>query len=105
MTPVQERKRQLETRRRTLRARLERIEGELDTQDSRDWEDRAIEREDDEVLEGIGLAAQRELRMVEAALERVATGEYGLCVRCGEAIAEERLDLLPHTPFCQRCAP
>jgi len=56
------------------------------------------------VLEGIGIAGQRELRMVEAALERIAAGEYGHCVRCGEAIAEGRLDLLPHTPFCQRCA-
>jgi len=104
MAAIQDRKRQLEARRKTLTARLARIEGELDAHDSRDWEDLAIEREDDEVLEGIGIAGQRELRMVEAALERIAAGEYGHCARCGEAIAEERLDLLPHTPFCQRCA-
>lgn len=105
MTSLQERKRQLEARRRALTARLHRIEGELDAHDTRDWEDLAIEREDDEVLEGIGLAGQRELRAVEAALGRIAAGEYGHCARCGEPIAEERLDLLPHTPFCQRCAP
>lgn len=105
MASLQERKRQLEARRRALQARLQRIEGELDAHDTRDWEDLAIEREDDEVLEGIGLAGQRELRAVEAALARIVAGEYGTCARCGEPIAEERLDLLPHTPFCQRCAP
>ncbi|MBP9049488.1 MAG: TraR/DksA C4-type zinc finger protein, partial [Tabrizicola sp.] len=31
-------------------------------------------------------------------------GSYGDCVRCGEPIAEARLDTLPWTPLCRRCA-
>lgn len=105
MTPVSERKRQLLARRAALLARLQAIEGELESHDSRDWEDMAIEHEGDEVLEGIGEAGAREIRMIDAALRRIETGEYGHCVRCGAEIGEARLDLLPFTPFCRSCAP
>ena len=64
-----------------------------------------MERESDEVLEDLGLSAQHEMRMIDAALRRVEDGEYGYCVKCGAQIAEERLDVLPATPFCRDCAP
>lgn len=43
---------------------------------------------------------QRERSIIEAALQRLAAGEYGYCVTCGEAIGEARLALDPATPFC-----
>ena len=45
-----------------------------------------------------------ELRQIEAALGRLAEGDYGFCVSCGEAIAIERLELNPTTPICIDCA-
>jgi RNA polymerase-binding transcription factor DksA len=39
-----------------------------------------------------------------AALERMREGEYGTCVDCGESIAEGRLEAIPETQFCVRCA-
>ena len=104
MTPVSQRKEQLETRLRDLQARLAAIETELESHQSKDWEDLAIERESDEVLEGMGLSGQHEIRQIEAALDRIATGVYGNCVTCDGPIAQERLDVLPHTPFCSACA-
>lgn len=104
MTTVAERKSALETRLAQLGARLTEIGEELDSHQSRDWEELATEREGDEVLEEMGLSAQNEIRMIEAALKRVAEGEYGFCVTCGAEIAPERLDLLPATPFCRDCA-
>ena len=104
MTPLASRKAQLETRMADLKARLGKIEAELDSHQSKDWEDLATEREEDEVLEGMGVSGQHEIRMIEAALARIAEGEYGHCTRCGAPIAEERLDVLPHTPFCRTCA-
>ena len=104
MIPVSQRKVQLETRLRDLHARLASIETELDTHESKDWEDLATERESDEVLEGMGLSGQQEIRQIEAALARIGSGEYGICVTCGEPISEERLDVLPYTPFCRDCA-
>jgi RNA polymerase-binding transcription factor DksA len=104
MTPLAARKTQLLARMADLRTRLVRIGDELDSHQSKDWEDLATEREEDEVLEGMGTSGQQEIRMIEAALKRVEAGEYGFCTQCGAEIAAERLDVLPHTPFCRTCA-
>lgn len=97
-------KAQLEARAAELTARLNRIDAELDEPAPKDWEDLAIEREGDEVLETMGAAGQQELRQIAAALERIAEGTYGVCVACGGEISDERLDLVPYTPFCADCA-
>ncbi len=47
---------------------------------------------------------QQRIRRVEAALERLADGDYGWCVRCGEAIASARLEADPAVPTCVGCA-
>ncbi len=103
-TSAAARKAQLTARLAALRGRLDGIEAELDSHASQDWEDLATEREGDEVLEGMGLSGQQEIRQIEAALARLAAGDYGFCAKCGAEIGEERLNLLPQTPFCRACA-
>ncbi len=104
MTSLDERRKQLQTRRAELVARMQAVEEELGSHADPDWEDMAVERETDEVLEGMGLSAQTEVARIDAALKRVDAGEYGICVKCGATISEERLDLVPFTPFCHHCA-
>lgn len=104
MTAIDIRKTQLRKRLADLNGRLAGIETELEGHTNPDWEELATLREGDEVLEGIGLSGQHEIRMIEAALKRIDDGEYGYCVRCGSAIAPERLDAVPYTPFCHGCA-
>ena len=104
MTSIKNRKIALEARLTDLQSRMGAIQQELASHQDQDWEEMATEREGDEVLEGMGLSAQAEVRAIRAALGRVASGEYGVCVRCGAAIAEERLDLLPYAPLCRDCA-
>lgn len=104
MTAIIDRKAQLLARLGDLNARLASIETELDSHHNADWEELAVEREGDEVLESMGVSGQQELRMIEAALQRIDSGEYGFCMKCGAVIREERLDVLPFTPFCQSCA-
>lgn len=104
MKPIATRKAELLARLATLQGRLAGIEAELDSHDSRDWEDLATEREGDEVLERLGQDGQNEIRMIEAALARIADGEYGFCAKCGGPIAEARLDAIPYTPHCRACA-
>ena len=94
----------LTDRRAALLKDLDQIEDALDDEPSKDWEDRAAERQGDEVLEAMGHHDQEELRRIDAALARHAAGEYGACVKCGEDIAPERLDAVPETPFCAKCA-
>jgi DnaK suppressor protein len=44
------------------------------------------------------------LAEIEAALRRIKDGRYGICEECGLSIPVERLQALPWTPFCVRCA-
>ena len=105
MKSDQVRRSELEARQAQLRARMVEIDTELDSHVEQDWEDAASKQEDDEVLDELDMAARQELRMIEAALQRLDAGEYGYCVTCGERIDEARLDLLPATPFCRLHAP
>lgn len=43
------------------------------------------------------------LEAVDAALERIEAGTFGVCVSCHGRIAAERLEALPHADVCARC--
>ena len=49
-------------------------------------------------------ARARDLQRIDAALRRIAEGEYGFCAECGEAIAEKRLAVDPMASLCIACA-
>jgi len=44
------------------------------------------------------------LEQIEAALDRVDAGLYGVCVECEGKIPKARLEVLPPTPYCVKCA-
>lgn len=44
------------------------------------------------------------LEQVVAALEKIADGSYGACEECGGRIPRARLEVIPDTPFCVKCA-
>ena len=102
MKTKEEREQQLRARLGVLTARLQRIETELVT--PLDGGEPAEERDDEEVLEDLGTAGLLEIRMIEAALDRIANDSYGTCAVCGDPIGEKRLDVLPQTPTCRNCA-
>lgn len=43
------------------------------------------------------------MRQVQAALDLIDRGEYGLCRRCENPIGFRRLKVRPETPFCLAC--
>jgi RNA polymerase-binding protein DksA len=43
------------------------------------------------------------LKAIEAALERIEHGDYGLCVECGDLISEKRLEAVPAAELCINC--
>jgi DnaK suppressor protein len=45
----------------------------------------------------------RTVEEIDAALQRIADGSYGSCVRCGAAIPAERLEFRPHAARCVAC--
>jgi DnaK suppressor protein len=104
MATIEERKAQLEARRAELTRRVDALEDELESPTPEEPDEQAIDIEQDEVREDLGDAAVREIRMIDAALDRIAKGTYGICTNCGNEIAEARLDAVPATPLCAECA-
>jgi RNA polymerase-binding transcription factor DksA len=49
-------------------------------------------------------AVKARLREIEEALARVEAGTYGTCENCGREIDIARLEAIPYTPLCMRCA-
>ena len=47
---------------------------------------------------------RQELTRTERALARMASGDYGLCQRCGEEIPQARLQAIPDAVVCLTCA-
>ncbi|GAA0906388.1 hypothetical protein GCM10009559_74770 [Pseudonocardia zijingensis] len=55
-------------------------------------------------LQGLRDGARRDLAALDRAEERLADGGYGRCARCGDDIAEARLEALPAAETCISCA-
>lgn len=47
---------------------------------------------------------QRRLQRARRALERLDAGTYGTCVKCGNDIPAGRLEIMPESLRCVRCA-
>lgn len=87
-----------------LTRRLNSVQADLQKRHSADWSEQAQERENDEVLEEIARRTAEELQQIERGLKRLDNADYGLCSVCGEAIAAERLAVLPEAHTCIKCA-
>ena len=44
-----------------------------------------------------------QLRLVEEALERLDSGDYGVCLACEEPVASKRLLAVPWARYCIKC--
>jgi RNA polymerase-binding protein DksA len=65
--------------------------------------DSATETVDREIEQTLEDNAEHLLASIDAALGRIEDGSYGRCDRCGEAIADERLEALPYATKCIEC--
>ena len=83
-----------------VRADITRSSGPLD----KDFAEQVVQMENDAVLAGIGEATAAELAQIGRALAQLDQGGYGHCSRCGEVIDERRLQALPYSDRCVRCA-
>ena len=104
MTDYSEIKTQLETLLHELTERAAEIDGELSSPGDADSEENAALLADDEVLQRINTVTKDEIHLIKQALNQIATGTYGICTSCGKKIKPERLEALPYTSTCIRCA-
>ena len=56
-----------------------------------------------QVTRVLTLAAEAALSEIDAALQRLEEGSYGICERCAEPIRWERLEVLPMSRLCTPC--
>ena len=104
---MREIKQRLLDKRHELEQRLQGITRDVRHEEiplSGDWEEQAVQRESDEVLDALGNEARRELELIKQALSRIDSGEYPYCSECGEVINRARLETLPYTILCVHCA-
>jgi DnaK suppressor protein len=53
---------------------------------------------------GLLEADEDTLDMIESALVRIEKGGFGQCIQCDGAISKARLNAIPYTPVCIKCA-
>ena len=53
---------------------------------------------------GLMEAEEGTLGHIDSALERIEVGSYGRCVLCDGSIPKARLNAIPYTPVCIKCA-
>ena len=58
---------------------------------------------DEETLIALTVSSRQALADTAAALRRMAEGTYGTCKRCAVSIPLDRLQTVPHAPFCLPC--
>lgn len=98
---------QLTERYATIQQRLQKITHDVQHVNeplNADFAEQAVQRENDEVLDALDNSIRAELAQLQATLQRLDNGTYGVCESCGKPIPLQRLKALPHTSRCVACA-
>jgi DnaK suppressor protein len=99
---------ELQRRRSVILETARRADAELDALRSaeRDPEFEEGAQTDHEAftLSRLGETQRREILQIDAAIERIDAGEYGICRDCGQEIDPRRLAALPYAVLCTECA-
>jgi DnaK suppressor protein len=66
-------------------------------------EDQAQVSNDEFVSLSLNNLEYQKLRLLNAALDRLREGEYGICTRCDRAIPPRRLQVVPWAKYCVPC--
>ncbi|MDR2080075.1 MAG: TraR/DksA family transcriptional regulator [Treponema sp.] len=71
--------------------------------DPKDLADIASDDIDRKMIEALGSQELKRLKLIDSALTRIQQGKYGLCVKCGKRIPQERLEAIPYALMCIEC--
>ena len=102
-------KRQTEKVQQRLQEKLTEIIGngslreELVTEWSSDPMDQVQARQDLDLTVHAIDSTYKTRKAIETAMELLASGEYGICLDCGETINPKRLEAIPWTTLCVSC--
>ena len=71
--------------------------------DPKDFADIASDDIDRKMIEALGSQELKRLRLIDSALTRIQQGKYGLCIKCGKKIPQNRLEAIPYALMCVEC--
>jgi len=71
--------------------------------DPKDLADIASDDIDRKMIEAIGSQELKRLKLIDSALTRIQQGKYGLCMKCGKKIPQDRLEAIPYALMCIEC--
>ncbi|MFB3776582.1 MAG: TraR/DksA family transcriptional regulator [Bryobacteraceae bacterium] len=66
-------------------------------------EDQAQVSHDEFISLSLNILDYQQLRLIDEALDRLRSGDYGTCLACGEPIPPKRLRVLPWARYCVPC--
>jgi DnaK suppressor protein len=95
--------RDLKLRQDQLNVELERLRESLKSEvdpDADEGDPDLVEREKSLALVK---ALESKLKSIDHALQQAQKGTYGICERCGQPIAPERLEAMPEATLCVQC--
>ena len=99
-------RKKLQSRREELMRTIARTEEEgrqADDDQTVDLADRAANSYTKEFLFGMTNTDRTILSMIDAALKRIQSNEYGLCANCQEEMQQKRLEAVPWAKHCINC--
>src|ERR1700732_1356375 len=99
-------KKKLVARREELMKTIARTEEEgrqADDDQTVDLADKAANSYTKEFLFGMTNTDRTILNMIDAALKRIQSNEYGLCANCQEEMQQKRLEAVPWAKHCINC--
>ncbi len=111
---IEELKQKLEQEKELLEKELGKF-AKKDNKPSGDWdtkfphfngssmEEEADEVEEYETLLQIEHKLETRIKDINSALDKIKSGKYGVCEKCGKEIDKERLIAMPEAKFCLKC--
>lgn len=100
-------KSQLLERRVELQARQERTHRHIYQKAepvSANFHEQVTQTENDQIVMTLEQDAKDELAQINKALRRIEDETYPDCIVCGKAIGKKRLQAIPYTDHCVKCA-
>src|SRR4030066_2288777 len=76
---------------------------EVETDIAQDVVDKAESSYTKEFLLSLSNAERQQLALIDDALRRLKTKEFGICLMWAKVIGKKRLAALPRTPYCIDC--
>ena len=99
-------RRLLEEKKTTLSSDLAKTrsaEEETTEESTQDIADKAVSSYTREFLYSLTDGERSTLLQIDDAINRIDDVTYGMCINCGQSIAERRLTAVPWTPYCVDC--